>query len=277
LVIAKVGADGSISIYNAAGYTHFIVDVAGYFPAVAGYEPLVPARIVDTRSTGVTVDGLTQATGAVGGGQTVTVPVLGRGGVPASGVSAVVLNVTAVSPTSSGHARVYPTGEALPNASNLNFLAGQTIPNLVIARVGAGGAISIYNAAGDTHFVVDVAGYFPDAAGYEPMVPTRIVDTRSTGVTVDGVNQASGAVGGGQSLRVPVLGRGGVPASGVSAVVVNVTGVAPTQSGHARVYPTGETLPNASNLNFSTGQTIPNLVIAKVGTDGSISIYNAAG
>jgi hypothetical protein len=43
------------------------------------------------------------------------------------------------------------------------------------------------------------------------------------------------------------------------------------------VFPTGESLPRTSNLNFTPGQTIPNSVIAKIGTDGSISIYNIAG
>jgi hypothetical protein len=75
----------------------------------------------------------------------------------------VVVNVTAVSPSSNGYATVYPAGDAVPNASNLNFTAGTVIPNLVIAKVGADGSISIYNAAGSTHFVVDVAGWFANS------------------------------------------------------------------------------------------------------------------
>ena len=277
LVVVKVGTEGSISIYNAAGNTHFIVDVTGYFPTIDGYSPLSPTRLVDTRDGGVTVDHVNEATGAVGSEQSLQVPVLGRGGVPSSGVSAVVLNVTAVAPTSGGHLRVYPTGESLPNVSNLNFSAGKTIPNLVIAKVGAQGSVSIYNAAGFTHLVVDVAGYFPEGTGYSSLTPSRLVDTRSGGQTIDHANEGTGAVGAEQSIKVPVLGRGGVPASGVTAVVVNVTAVAPTAGGHLRVYPTGEALPNTSNVNFSAGTTIPNLVVAKVGADGSISIYNAAG
>ena len=277
LVVAKVGSDGSVSIYNAAGYTHFVVDVAGYFPDVSGYSSLSPSRLVDTRSDGVTVDHEVQATGAVGAAQSLQVPVLNRGGVPASGVSAVVLNVTAISPTSGGYAAVYPKGESPPNASNLNFTAGKTIPNLVIAKVGADGSVSIFNAAGNTHFAVDVMGYFPEVSGYTPLSPLRLADTRSGFQTVDHLIEATGPVGSAQTLRVPVLGRGGVPASGVTAVVVNVTAVAPTAGGHLRVYPTGEALPNTSNVNFTAGTTIPNSVIAKVGADGSISIYNAAG
>jgi hypothetical protein len=286
LVVAKIGDDGSISIENASsGSTNFLVDVAGYFPEVLGYEPLVPARLADTRPpspTGKiyeTVDGQIQGVGAVGPGQTLRIPVLDRGGVLESGVSAVVVNVTAVGPTAGGHATVYPSDEEPPEASNVNFLAGQTIPNLVIAKVSDDGFISIYNSDGYTNFVVDVAGYFPDVSAYDALVPARLVDTRSgpTYETVDGRIQGVGAVGPGQSLRVPVLDRGGVLESGVSAVVVNVTAVGPTAGGHATVYPTGEVVPNASNVNFKAGQTIPNLVIAKVGADGSISIFNSGG
>jgi subtilisin family serine protease len=284
LVVAKIGDDGSISIENASsGSTNFLVDVAGYFPEVLGYEPLVPARLADTRPpspTGKiyeTVDGQIQGVGAVGPGQSLRIPVLDRGGVLESGVSAVVVNVTAVGPTANGHATVYPSDEEPPEASNVNFLAGQTIPNLVIAKVSADGFISIYNSAGYTNFVVDVAGYFPEVSAYDALVPARLVDTRPGYGTPDGQIAGVGAVGPGQTLRVPVLGRGGVDLSDVSAVVVNVTAVGPTAGGHATVYPTGEAVPNASNVNFTAGQTIPNLVIAKVGADGSISIFNSGG
>jgi hypothetical protein len=159
--VAKVGVDGSVSIYNAAGNTHFVVDVAGYFLSDSNFSSLSPTRLVDTRSGRSTIDHLNEGTGAVGPGQSFRMSVLGRGGVPSSGVSAVVLNVTAVGPSAGGYATVYPTGEDVPNASNLNFSAGTTIPNLVVAKVGVDGSVSIYNAAGNTHFVVDVAGWFP--------------------------------------------------------------------------------------------------------------------
>jgi hypothetical protein len=73
----------------------------------------------------------------------------------------VVVNVTATQPSTGGYLTVWPSGEARPNASNLNFTAGQTIPNLVVAKVGSNGQISIYNNTGSTHVIVDVLGYFP--------------------------------------------------------------------------------------------------------------------
>ncbi len=68
-----------------------------------------------------------------GAGQTIALSVLGQGGVPASGVGAVVLNVTVTQRTAPGILIVYPDGVTRPNSSNLNFVAGQTVPNLVIA------------------------------------------------------------------------------------------------------------------------------------------------
>ncbi len=83
-------------------------------------------------------------------------------GLPASGVTAVVLNVTATQPTASSYVTVYPDGETLPTASNLNFTARETIPNLVVVPVGADGEIDFYNDAGSVNLVADLAGYFID-------------------------------------------------------------------------------------------------------------------
>lgn len=228
-------------------------------PNVSGeYHSVTPARILDTRSTT-----------AVGTAASISVQVTGRGGVPATGVLAVVMNVTAAAPTAGGYLSVWPTGEAQPEVSSLNFVPGQTVPNLVTVKVGATGAVSIFNAAGQTHVLADVVGYYDDASAagggwYNPLTPARLLDTRATG-----------PVGANSSISLPVAGRGGVPASGVQAVVLNVTAVDPTGSGFVTVWP-GGARPNASSLNFSAGQTIANLVIVGVNS-GSVSLYNETG
>ncbi|MDP1804746.1 MAG: hypothetical protein Q8K72_06245, partial [Acidimicrobiales bacterium] len=155
LVTAKLGAGGSVQLYNAMGSTHVIVDVAGWYDdgtsaTGATYHPVTPSRILDTR------DG----TGPLGAAAVMEVQVAGRAGVPASGVSAVVTNVAVTGPTAMSFLTAFPAGEALPLASNLNFRPGQTVPNLVVAKQGAGGRMAIYNAAGTTHVIADVAGWF---------------------------------------------------------------------------------------------------------------------
>jgi hypothetical protein len=72
-----------------------------------------------------------------------------------------VINVTATAPTGSGFFTAYPGGTSLPNASDLNFLAGDTVPNLVVVKVGAAGTVNVTNTGhGATHLVVDVVGWF---------------------------------------------------------------------------------------------------------------------
>lgn len=268
LVIAKVGADGRACIYNDTGTTHVLADVVGWFAdgtsTGASLTALAPTRVLDTRR------GL-GAPGPLGEKASFDVQMTGVGGVPASGVSGVVLNVTTDRPTGvRSFVTVWPTGDARPNASSLNMVAGETAPNLVFARVGANGKVSFANDLGATHLLADVLGWFgtaPAASGnFTPLAPARVLDTR-----------ASGAVGARSSIDLAITGRGGVPAGGVSAVVLNVTATRPTERTFVTVWPAGEARPDASNLNVIAGQSRPNLVIARVGAGGKVSLYNDAG
>jgi len=257
----------------------------GNVPALpVDYVPLNPVRLLDTRSVAagaLTIDGNDEGCGAIAQSATRTLMVEGRGGVPTSGVDAVAINVTVVSPTASNFLRVYPSGTTPPNASNINFLAGQTIPNMVIVKLGVDGKIAIYNEQGSTQVIVDVVGWFPDGSDYEGVQPQRLLDTRTVAQggagTIDGTYQGVGAIGQAQTLLLPVVGRGTIPATGVGAVALNVTAVTPTASNFLMVYPSGAAQPNVSNLNFTAGQTIANMVIAKVGNDGKIALFNNAG
>ncbi|WP_206665769.1 hypothetical protein, partial [Pedococcus bigeumensis] len=172
--------------------------------------------------------------------------------------------MTAVAPTRSGYLTVFPSGQVRPTASNLNFVAGQAVANLVIVKVGAGGKVALYNSSGQTHLVADVMGWYPSGSEYAALAPSRVLDTRA------GVGAPKAAVGSGGLVDLQVVGRGGVPASGVGAVVLNVTAVAPTRSGYLTVFPSGQVRPTASNLNFVAGQAVANLVIVKVGAGGKV-------
>ena len=128
---------------------------AGAVTIPGGFTSLTPARLLDTR-TGV---GAPKAAVAAHG--TLHLQVTGRGGVPAAGVSAVVVNVTVTGPASPGYVTVYADGTALPATSSLNFVAGQTVPNLVVAPVGADGKVDLYNNSGGTvQLIADVSGYY---------------------------------------------------------------------------------------------------------------------
>jgi hypothetical protein len=221
---------------------------------------VVPGRIIDTRQSQ-----------AIAPGATLSLPVAGHGGVPADQATAVVLNVTVTQPTAGGWLTVFPTGTTRPLASSINFAPGQTIANKVVVSLGTGGKADLYNFQGNTHVVVDVEGWFgfpgsAPGAPYHPLTPARLLDTRATA-----------AVGPQGTLLLPVLGVGGVPATGVTGVVLNVTVTEPVPGGYLTVFPSGTSRPLASTMNFSNGQTIANSAFAKVGSDGKVAIYNDQG
>jgi len=112
------------------------------------------------------------------GGSTLELLVSGVAGVPVD-ADAVVLNVTAVDARAPGFVTVYPCGQPRPQASNLNYTAGQTIPNLVIAKPGNGGKVCMFSPA-TVDLVADVSSYFPAGSGFAPIPnPTRVLDTRT--------------------------------------------------------------------------------------------------
>ncbi|HYN33942.1 MAG TPA: CAP domain-containing protein, partial [Ilumatobacteraceae bacterium] len=82
-----------------------------------------------------------------------------------------------------GFATVYPCGSPRPNTSNINFAAGSTVANAVTSKVGAGGAVCLYNDAA-THLIVDVNGFFLPTANFGALDPARLVDTRRSSPAV---------------------------------------------------------------------------------------------
>ncbi|HVE74530.1 MAG TPA: hypothetical protein VNA30_05500 [Mycobacteriales bacterium] len=268
LVTVKVGDGGRVRLRNASGSVHLIADLSGYFvpsgsgASYRGANP--PTRLLDTREGG----------GALGAGETRTLRVTGGTTGVADAATAVVLNVTAVGATEATDVRVYPTrlSGGPPTVSNLNPTPGRTTPAAVVVAVGDAGSVTLRNAAGSVHLVVDVMGaYLPgtEAAVFHSVDPVRLTDSRLTGRLLDGS---------GDLQDVVVAGAGVVP-SQASAVVLNVTAVGATSPTDIRVFPSpaGESFPATSNLNVVPGEAVPNAVVATVGRDGLIRLRSAAG
>ncbi|MEU8840512.1 hypothetical protein AB0D97_15480 [Streptomyces roseus] len=229
------------------------------------FTPYAPTRLLDTR------DGTGTTKGKVAPYATARVKISGNGSIPA-GVTAVVLNVTATNTTSGGHVTAYPEGSERPTTSNVNFTAGQTVPNLVIVPVNKNGYVDLYNGGWEpVDLIADVTGYFTrtSSSGYTALNPSRFLDTR------EGLGGPRGQVAGQGTIGVRMTGNGGVP-YGATAVALNVTVTNPREDGHLTVYPSGGAAPSTSNLNFRGGQTVANSVIVPVGADGSIKIRNGA-
>jgi hypothetical protein len=146
----------------------------------ADYVPVTPFRILDTRNATPAQGGqpfLVQVTG-VGGGTGIP---------PMPGVTAVVLNVTIVSPSIAGFLSLYPSNTGWPGVSNLNFTPGQIVPNLVTVQVGPDGKVWVELNAGTAHVLIDAAGYYTTnvtstTGRFHGMTSqARLMDTRSSG------------------------------------------------------------------------------------------------
>ena len=262
-------------------------------PVPGAYSAVTPYRVCDTRPAGNGVpinqcndDSTGAGRGPLTKGATRVITVDSFGGLPPSGVTAVVVNVTAVAPTLNTYLSIFPDGVTNPGTSNLNPSAGTALANLVEVGVSTAGKIDVYNAVGTVNVVVDIEGYVSATSSglYTSTTPLRICDTRPPG---DGIiaNRCDSGVPspiGQDSVRTfAVSGMGSpVPTSGVSAVVFNLTAINPTVSTVLTAFAAGTGKPNASNLNLVAHSALPNRVIVPVTcTAGacSVSIWNGAG
>ena len=214
---------------------------------------VLPSRVLDTRES------LGYAGAKPQPEQVLEVPIAGHGGVPASGATAVALNITVTAATGAGFVTVWGSGTR-PTTSNLNVeRTDQTIANLVLVPIGSDGKVRIYTSGGG-HIIADVAAWFGPTSIYRPTGPTRLVDTRDTAT-----KPVSGS-----TTEVPITSPG-------KLAIVNVTATDTTKPGFLTVWGSGSR-PTTSNVNFSrAGMTIPNLAIVPIGEDGKIRVYNDGG
>jgi hypothetical protein len=276
LVVVALPASGRVSILTSSG-ADLIADVSGYWlPAEGGastagrFVSQRPARILDTRQ------GLGAPAAKLAPNGRADLAVAGNGGVPQRGASAVVLVVTATGASDPGFVTAWPTGLTIPEASVLNLKSrGDTVPNLVIVPLGTEGRVSLFSSNG-THLIVDVAGWFTDASAasstaglFVPLAPNRALDSR---------NRAPfGKLWPGQRNDLVVTGHGQVPATGVSAVIANVTSTGAANAGFVTVWPAATAQPTASNLNPPGGSDVAGLSFVGIGATGAFSLYSDRG
>jgi hypothetical protein len=110
----------------------------------------------------------------------------------------------------------------------------------------------------------------PPGPDFVPLVPERVLDTRGP----SRIGYVGAKPTAGQTITVQVTGSGAsnVPAD-AKAVVLNLTGTGAVSDGYVTAWPCGSPQPNASNLNVKAGVDVPNLVIAKVGENGTVCLY----
>ena len=260
--VIGVGQAGQVTGQITVGQADLIVEIAGYYddgttataPGGLLYTPLPGARVADTRNSG----------GVITAGATRTVPIAGLGGVPVTGAGAVAINISGLGQGTGGGAgwvsawaATDPEPSALTNLSLVNNTDQRS--GFAIVKLGTDGSIKLKSTMA-IHATVDVVGYYSTStttgAGFQPLIPSRILDTRNT--TPPG----------------PVADRDVVvaDASGMAAAIVNVTLTDTTAVGLARVYPTGDT--NAFGIShlFNASTSTSNMTIARTSGDGKIHI-----
>lgn len=199
------------------------------------------------------VASVTPAAGPVTGGQTVTVTGSGFGS-----AMTVTMDGTAVTPSNV----TFGSFTFTTPADAAGYVQVQVTTSLGSSTLSSGDGY-VYAPLGN----------------FVPITPFRILDTRPGSV----VQRGSGALGAGAVRTLQITGVTGLPGeaspipSNATAVVLNVTAVMGSANSLFTVYPAGTGKPNASNLNFTAGAVMPNLVTAVIGEGGAVNIYNSVG
>jgi hypothetical protein len=292
LVEVGVSTAGKIDVFNALGSVNIALDIEGFVSSTSTglFTGTSPVRICDTRAAGGSVAPNrcnTAGASPLGPGATLTFNVNGAPSpVPGTGVSAVVFNLTAINPSVRTVLTAF-TGVSRPIASNINVEAHAAVPNRVIVPVtctGGNCTVSIWNGAGSVNIAVDIDGWFTTGTGTQftaLATPARICNTQNGNSSDAGCSK--GLVGSGQVLNIEAAGIGGIPpdtggAGSPVAIVANVTAVNATTGTFITVYPgTVLSAPTASDLNVPSYLPVSNLVVATLGTDGTINLFNALG
>ncbi|WP_042420409.1 S53 family peptidase [Streptacidiphilus anmyonensis] len=248
-----VSPNGKFSYYSSQSGT-FSIDILGYYTKDAtglGYNPVSPARLLDTRYA----VGVKTKTPIVN--STVNFPVGGKDGIPAD-ATAVVLNVSTLYGVGGGSLTAYAGGTAKPGLSQMYWDSSVPIrTNLLVVPVGTDGTVNIA-VSGQTHVLADVFGYYYGTGKqFSPLGQTRL---------------ASGALAA-KTLKVyQVAGVNGIP-SGVKAVALTISASGNPGGGYIEAWDDQGTRVDTSATLWQGGQQMSNQVIVPVGADGKIDLY----
>ncbi len=260
LVTVEIGIDDEQSVTITAGpaAVDAIVDLEGYYApdTGAGFTPMTPTRVLDTRTGAPVGQGVTQ--------------VLDLSAQVPAGATAAVFNLTGLDATTGTYVTAFPDGTTQPVASNLNLAPGVITPNLVTVAISPDRKVDLYNAYGSVDLVADLAGYYAPGSGqsFYPLSPIRVLDTRdANGNPLNPISQN-------QSRTLDL--SHWLPST-ATATVFNLTGTNVTQATFLTASPDGTPRPVASNLNLVPGQTSANLSVVALNPGQVVDLYNLNG
>ncbi|RAO51903.1 hypothetical protein ONO86_01997 [Micromonospora noduli] len=247
-----------------AGGVH--IGVSGVYADAAGrggdFVPIDSIALLDTR------DGTGGTTGVRGAKSVTTFNAVGVGGIPASGVSALMVDVTAIYPTANTFLTIYPDLTD-PKASAMNASIGEVMTNSAVVKPGTNGKLAVRNAGGNVHIRVDVVGYFTTAtgstgSGFVPVNHTRVVDSRTGQGITAGTMPTRGT-------RTANIYGGGLVPSSATAVMLDVVVIGATGNGWMTV---GSSTAAETGIDYAKGATSMGMVVKLNPGAGSVTLEN---
>ncbi len=262
LVVAIPDANRQICIFSH-GRSDLIIDLSGWWSDGPNrFGSIAPQRVYDSRRPGFT--SLTRFRV-----REVKIPT----SVIPAGSAAAVVNLTATDGLRPGYMTAFPCGQPAPNASNVNFRAGEARAAGAIVGLGLGNTLCVM-ADTTVHVIVDVTGYYAPAPAFgptavvEPTAGRRVVDSRN-GIGGPLLPLAAGEV---RSFD-PVA---GLPdAADASAVMLNFVSTDAAGAGFLTTYPCGGAVPEVSTLNYVAGEAATNLATIELGADRQVCIVSS--
>ncbi|MEU8154429.1 hypothetical protein AB0B94_12260 [Micromonospora sp. NPDC048986] len=226
------------------------------------FVPIDSVPLLDTR------DGTGGTTGVRGAKSVTTFNAVGIAGIPTSGVSALMVDVTAIYPTANTFLTIYPDLTD-PKASAMNASIGEVMTNSAVVKPGTNGKLAVRNAGGNVHIRVDVVGYFTTAtgslgSGFVPVDHTRVVDTRTGQGITAGTMPTRGT-------RTANIYGGGLVPSSATAVMLDVVVIGATGNGWLTV---GSSTAAETGIDYAKGATSMGMVVKLNPGASSVTLEN---
>jgi len=236
-------------------------------PSPGTFQAIPPRRVLDTRS------GLGGHAGLVASGQSIKVNVASARPVAAGAASVAVIEVTVPGNAPAGSLSVFPSGTAWDRRVTISLTGGGTIQRQLTVRLGADGGVTIRNNASRAlHLMVEVAGFYvagrPTLPGTFAALNSRVLDTR-----------AGNPLAPGGRLTLVLPGRGGIPAGGASAVVLNIAVLSAHATGLLSIKD-GDGSEATTHIRFLGDRSAPQAMqtqrVVKLGSDGKLTFSQSS-
>jgi len=152
-------------------------------------------------------------------------------------------------------------------------VSGALIAGVTVAAAGSGSSPSAIPPLPAAAPIVGTDA----AASFVPVTPVRVLDTRGAPNGPIGVTSAA-PMGPGQQIDLTLAGAGKAVPAGATAAVLNIAiDQDATLQSYLTIWPQGEPKPFTAANNAEPGTVADNFTMAKLGTNGGISLFNQQG